>query len=104
MNGALVTGAGKRIGRARAMALAADGFFVFIHYNGSADEARQTVADIAAAGGRAKAVRANLASAKQAEALVGRCKAPGFALTCLVNCASLFKLDRSPTAVAADFD
>jgi NAD(P)-dependent dehydrogenase (short-subunit alcohol dehydrogenase family) len=104
MNGALVTGAGKRIGRALALALAADGFFVFVHHKESAAEARQTVVDIAAAGGRAKAVRADLASARQAEALVGRCKAPGVALTCLVNSASLFKLDRAPTATAADFD
>jgi NAD(P)-dependent dehydrogenase (short-subunit alcohol dehydrogenase family) len=72
MNGALVTGAGKRIGRALALALAADGFFVFVHHKESAAEARQTVVDIAAAGGRAKAVRADLASARQAETLVGR--------------------------------
>ena len=104
MNGALVTGAGKRVGRALAMALAADGFFVFIHYNGSVVDARQTVADIVAAGGHAKAVRADLSSAKQAEALVGRCKVPDVTLTCLVNSASLFKLDRAPTATAADFD
>ena len=57
MKGALVTGAGLRIGRALAMALAADGFFVFVHYNRSAAEARRTVAAIAAAGGKAKAVR-----------------------------------------------
>ena len=55
MKGALVTGAGLRIGRALAEALAADGFFVFVHYNRSAAGARETVAAIAAAGGRAKA-------------------------------------------------
>lgn len=104
MKGALVTGAGVRIGRALAMALAADGYFVFVHHNRAAEEARRTVADIEAAGGRAKAVRADLASARQAETLVGRCRARGVQLTCLVNNASLFKLDRAPTALAADFD
>src|SRR5437899_8033275 len=104
MKGALVTGAGMRVGRALALALAADGFFVFVHHNRSAAAARQTVADIVAAGGKAKAVRADLSSARQAEALVGRCRAPGVALVCLVNSASLFKLDRAPTANAADFD
>ena len=104
MKGALVTGAGLRVGRALAMALAADGFFVFVHHNRSAADARRTVAAIAAAGGKAKAVRADLSSARQAEALVGKCRARGVRLTCLVNSASLFKLDRAPTANAADFD
>lgn len=104
MKGALVTGAGLRIGRALALALAEDGYFVFVHHNRSATGARETVAQIRAAGGRAKAVRADLASARQAAALVDKCRAPGVVLTCLVNNASLFKLDRAPTAEAADFD
>ncbi len=104
MKGALVTGAGMRIGRALALALAADGFFVFVHYNSSADEARATVADIDAAGGNALAIQADLASAEQAEVLVGKCQAPDVQLTCLVNSASLFKLDRAPDAMAANFD
>jgi NAD(P)-dependent dehydrogenase (short-subunit alcohol dehydrogenase family) len=104
MKGALVTGAGKRIGRALAMALAADGFFVFVHHHESAEEARRTVADIAAAGGRAQPVRADLSSAEQAEALVGACVAPGVPLVVLVNSASLFRLDRAPTATAEQLD
>jgi NAD(P)-dependent dehydrogenase (short-subunit alcohol dehydrogenase family) len=102
--GALVTGAAVRVGRALAMALAADGYFVFVHHNSSAAAARRTVADIAAAGGKAKALRADLSSTRQVEALVAKCRAPGVRLTCLVNSASLFKLDRAPTATAADFD
>lgn len=104
MKGALVTGAGMRIGRALAMALAADGFFVFVHHNRSAAAARATVAAIVKAGGKAKAVRADLSSARQADALIGKCRARGVRLTCLVNSAALFKLDRAPTATAADFD
>ncbi len=104
MKGALVTGAGVRIGRALAMALAADGYFVFVHHNQSADEARETVKAIQSAGGKAKAVRADLASARQAEALIEKCQVPGVHLSLLVNNASLFKLDRAPTATAADFD
>ncbi|WIM14432.1 SDR family oxidoreductase [Enhydrobacter sp.] len=104
MKGALVTGAGIRIGRALARALAAEGYFVFVHHNRAAEGARQTVAAIVEAGGRAKAVRADLASARQAEALVARCRAPGVRLVCLVNNASLFQLDRVPTATAAGFD
>jgi NAD(P)-dependent dehydrogenase (short-subunit alcohol dehydrogenase family) len=104
MKAALVTGAGVRIGHALALALSVDGFFVFVHYHRSVAGARKTVAAIEAAGGRAKAVRADLASARQADALVGRCKMRGMELICLVNNASLFKLDRAPEAKAADFD
>jgi NAD(P)-dependent dehydrogenase (short-subunit alcohol dehydrogenase family) len=104
MKGALVTGAAVRIGRALAMALAEDGFFVFVHHNRSAAAARRTVADIRAKGGKARTVKADLSSARQAEALVGRCRERGVRLTCLVNNASLFKLDRAPSATAADFD
>jgi NAD(P)-dependent dehydrogenase (short-subunit alcohol dehydrogenase family) len=104
MKAALVTGAGLRIGRALAVALAADGYFVFVHYNGAEAGARETVATIAAAGGHAEALRADLASAEQAEALVGQCRARDTPLVCLVNNASLFELDRAPTASAAQFD
>ena len=44
MKGALVTGAGMRVGRALATALAADGFFLFVHYHRSVAPARETVA------------------------------------------------------------
>jgi NAD(P)-dependent dehydrogenase (short-subunit alcohol dehydrogenase family) len=104
MKAALVTGAGLRIGRAFALALAADGYFVFVHYNRSADEARGTVAAIVQAGGKAKTVKADLASSRQAEALVGKCAVQGTTLTCLVNNASLFELDRAPSATAEQFD
>lgn len=104
MKGALVTGAGQRIGRALAEALAADGFYVFVHHNRSIAEARETVDRIVAAGGRAKSVKADLASAKQAASLVSKCRARDVTLTCLVNSASLFKLDRAPNATAEDFD
>ena len=50
MEGALVTGAGLRIGRAMALALAADGFFVFVHHNRSGAGARDTVAAAARLG------------------------------------------------------
>lgn len=101
---ALVTGAGQRIGRALALALAQDSWFVFVHYNRSAAAARETVARIRAAGGRARAIHADLASAAAAAALIGKCAAPGVALSCVVNNASLFELDRVTTVSAAGFD
>lgn len=51
MTVALVTGAAKRLGRAMALALAADGCRIAAHYRASDDAARSLIAEIEAAGG-----------------------------------------------------
>ena len=99
-----MTGAGKRIGQAFAEALAADGWFVFVHYHQSAAEAHETVRRIRAGGGAAKAVRADLGSARAAAALVDRCAASDMVLACIVNSASVFELDRIASVTAPSFD
>lgn len=53
---ALVTGAGRGIGRAIAVALADRGAVVLVNYNGSRERALEVVAQIEAAGGCAEAV------------------------------------------------
>jgi len=90
---ALITGAGKRLGRAFAEALAADGWFVWVHYNASRAEAAEVATGIRARGGQGKVVKADLSIARQTEALIGKC-AEGPPLTLLVNNASLFEMDR----------
>ena len=59
---ALVTGSGKRrVGNAIAAALAQRGYAVALHYNRSADEAQQSLADLRAGGARAEAFQADVA-------------------------------------------
>ena len=59
---ALVTGSGKRrVGNVIAAALAARGYAIALHYNRSADEARQSVASLRAQGVRAEAFAADVA-------------------------------------------
>src|SRR5260221_12208391 len=59
---ALVTGASRGMGRAAAVALAAAGARVVVHYGRNADEAKSAVDQIRAAGGRADAVGADLSA------------------------------------------
>src|SRR5882757_542562 len=58
---AIVTGASGGIGQAVALRLARDGFAVAVHYSGNAAKADATVGEIKAAGGRAIAVKADVA-------------------------------------------
>ena len=57
---ALVTGGSRGIGRAIARTLARDGFQVFLTYVSRPEEAEQTVAEITAAGGQARAFALNV--------------------------------------------
>jgi 3-oxoacyl-[acyl-carrier protein] reductase len=59
---ALVTGASRGIGRASALALAAAGAQVLVHYGRNAAEAEAVVKQIRDAGGRAEALAADLAA------------------------------------------
>ena len=69
---ALVTGASRGMGRATALALAADGARVIVHYGRNADEAKAVVDQIRAAGGRADAVVADLAASDGAHRLAAQ--------------------------------
>lgn len=91
---ALITGAGKRIGRALAEALGEDGWAVAVHYRSSAKGAEDTAAAIEAAGGTAVTVQGDLTEEKDLRALIPAASARlGGPLTLLVNSASTFEAD-----------
>ena len=67
---ALVTGAGRGIGRQIALTLAQNHAHVIVNYNGSKQNAEQVVAEIAQAGGSAEAIQCNVADADAVNAMV----------------------------------
>jgi NAD(P)-dependent dehydrogenase (short-subunit alcohol dehydrogenase family) len=101
---ALVTGAAKRVGRTLALALAADGWAVAVHYRASAAEAAGLVAEIVAGGGRAMALRADLAVEAEVLGLVPAAVAALGPLGLLVNNASHFARDTVLSATRASWD
>jgi NAD(P)-dependent dehydrogenase (short-subunit alcohol dehydrogenase family) len=102
---ALVTGAGKRLGRAMALYLAGRGYDVAVHYSASQADADATVADIMAKGRHAAALHADLLDETQTGALVARATdALGGPLTVLVNNASIFEYDTLQTGTRRSWD
>ncbi len=93
----LVTGAGKRLGREIALALAAAGWQVAVHYRNSEEDAIQTVADCAGISGAdgtfyAK-FQADLADEAAVRALLPRVAAHFGTVDAVVNSASTFEND-----------
>jgi 3-oxoacyl-[acyl-carrier protein] reductase len=82
---ALVTGGSRGIGAATCRALAQAGVSVAVHYHSRADAALQVVAAVEAAGGRAAALRADLAAPSEADALVSEVAAMLGAVDILIN-------------------
>lgn len=98
---ALVTGAGRRLGQAIAIALGARGMHVAVHYHASEHGAQETATAIRDAGGTASLVAADLRDAAAAQALVASAVAAGGALDVLVNSAA--EMVRTPVgSVTAD--
>jgi 3-oxoacyl-[acyl-carrier protein] reductase len=69
---ALVTGAGRGIGREIALRLARDGARLVVHYSGSEAGAHETCAAIREAGGEALPVRADISRLAEVKALFAR--------------------------------
>ncbi len=101
---ALVTGAGQRVGRAIAEALAADGWRIGVHYRSSRSGADEVVAGIRAQGGEAEAFAADLSDPRACEALVDAVYTRFDALDLLVNSAAGMEKTRLGHTTAQEFD
>ena len=102
---ALVTGASRGIGRAGALALAAAGAQVLVHYGRGAKEAEGVVAEIRKTGGRADAVATDLAAADGASKLARQARSiVGDRLDILVANAGVLKVATIEETTVEDFD
>ena len=88
---AIVTGASRGIGAALARRLAADGFQTIVNYASSVTEAEAVVAAIIAAGGRAKAIKADVAAPEAVKTLFDQTEAEYGPVDVLVNNAGIIK-------------
>lgn len=90
---ALITGAAQRLGRAMALALAAQGWDIVVHYRSSATQAQETAAEIRALGRQCHLIQADLSEPQAAPALFARALEHSPSIDLLINNASLFEYD-----------
>lgn len=92
-SGILITAACKRLGKTMALHLAAQGYYIYLHYHSHEQDAEETLAQIKAAGGDGEILQADLADYAQVETLVERCATPARPLRHIINNASQFSAD-----------
>src|SRR5688572_10655406 len=91
---ALVTGAGRRVGQAIALALGARGMKVAVHYHGSATGADDTVGQLEAGGATGRAFQADLSSHEGPANLIKAVTESFGGIDALVNSAAI--MERTP--------
>ena len=91
---AIVTGAGRRVGQAIALALGAKGMKVAVHYNGSAAGAEDTVAQLDAEGASGEVFQADLSTADGPRQLVDAVVRSFGGIDVLINSAAV--MERTP--------
>lgn len=101
---ALVTGAGRGIGRAIALTLAENGATVIVNYNGSKESAQAVVAEITQNGGSAEAMQCNVADFASSEAFVKEILAKYQKVDILVNNAGITRDNLIMRMSEADYD
>lgn len=101
---ALVTGAGRGIGKAIALELAANGAFVIVNYNGSKAAADQTVSEIKEAGGDAVSYQCNVSDFEACKEMIDALIKEYKHIDILVNNAGITRDDLLMRMKEEDFD
>ena len=101
---ALVTGAGRGIGREIALTLAGYGADVIVNYNGSKEKAEEVTAQIEAMGRKAKAVQCSVADFEACGQMITDALAEFGHIDILVNNAGITKDNLVMKMTEADFD
>ena len=105
MTRALVTGAGKRLGRAMAVELARQGHDIAVHYHSSQSEAEDVAEEVRALGRNAVTLQADLLVEDQVTPIIANAaNALGGPMTVLVNSASIFEHDTVASATRNSWD
>ena len=87
---ALVTGAGRRMGRVIALALAEAGAHLVVNYNTSKNEARQVAGEIRKFGVQCVVIRADVSKSREVARMFGKVEKQFARLDLLVNNAGVF--------------
>ncbi len=90
----LITAAGKRIGKCLALALAKQGYYIYLHYHTALGDAEETLKIIEDNDGAGALVQCDLEDYEAAEALLSSCDNPDYPLRHVINNASQFSDDR----------
>ncbi len=101
---AIVTGSSRGIGRAIAQRLAANGFAVTVNFAGNRKSADEVVESIAAAGGQAIAVQADVSQASDVTRLFDETEAAFGPIDALVNNAGIMSMTPIAETDDATFD
>lgn len=101
---ALVTGAAHRLGKAIAIELAGHGFVIGLHYHTAQAEALQTAAEIAATGGKAELLKADLSDPEAIKGMFEFLDTKPYDLRILVNSAAVMSHNDLSTMDVSEWD
>jgi pteridine reductase len=101
---ALVTGAGRRVGQAIAIAVAKAGYDVAVHHRSSPEGASDTIAAIAAVGGAGRPFAADLSDASAPATLIADVISTFGGLDLLVNSAAIMEKTPPGTVTTESWD